>query len=547
MRSLIRRRLPDGSRQEQVLDSIALSIGRGTDNAIELPGVLVAPRHAKLSCSVPGKYLIESLALAGLEINGVAAQQERELVPGDKVRIGDHTITVAEPAGDADLILDLELGQPELAPVRVREEPSLTLHATGLGYRRASWIIAGVVLATTLLLPLLSSGMPDLWPGLLPSDRLWTSGRMSGGHSYFGEDCATCHESLFVRVRDSACTACHTGTRHHSDDPAIRTAEGFEGVRCATCHREHDAMNGLDPTHPRICTGCHAAPDFEAFPDLAPAGDFGDDHPAFRPLVTAKAAEGEYVEERRDQGPELKDQHGLLFNHALHLDPAGVRTADGQRLLACGDCHEPDAARFGFKDLRYETHCAGCHALDAQLAGEDVRLPHANETLLRELLEKYLRRAPGEAPAEPAAAEARRRPGERAERDSGDGFASEVQRTAFRLCSKCHELGTADDGMPRTRPLTLRHSWLTHARFTHAEHEAMECTRCHAAPTSQFADELMLPTLGDCRSCHAGVDSARGISSTCVDCHRLHQARQPWLADAPRQGEPVSDSRGEQR
>jgi hypothetical protein len=548
MRSLIRRQLPDGSRQEQVLDSISLTFGRGTDNAVELPGLTVAPRHAKLSYTAPGKYLVESTALVGLEINGIAGQRERELVPGDKVRIGDHAFTIVEPGVNVDLVIDLEVVQPKIATAReAPPEPTVTLHGTGMGYRRASWALGIVVLVVALVLPLASTSLPDQWPGLLPSDELWTSGRISGGHTYFGTECATCHQALFERVTDAACTSCHATTKHHSDNPAIRAMAGFEELRCASCHREHDAVAGLDPPHPDICTSCHASPQFADFPDLAPAADFGTLHPPFRPLVMAKAGTGPggqavYREERRDQAPELKDQHGLIFNHALHLDPAGVRGPDGTRQLACGDCHAPDASRQGFLDLRYATHCAGCHALDANLGGTAVRLPHANEAMLRELLDKYLSRAP--AAPEPAAEPGRRRVGESAERGSAGELGTEVQRTASRLCAKCHELQTAADGLPQARPLALRHSWLTRARFTHAEHEAMECTRCHAAAKSQVAEDLLLPALGDCRTCHAGVDSPRGVASTCIDCHRLHQARQPWTADGRPKGESVSE-RGE--
>jgi predicted CXXCH cytochrome family protein len=553
MRSLIRRRMPDGSRQEQVLESIALTFGRATDNTIELPGLPVAPRHAKLSFTVPGRYLIESGAVGGLEINGTPGIHEQELVPGNRVKIGDHSVTIGEPAEGFDLVIEVQLAAPERVvaraaePAVARADARTTLRATGLSYRRPAWILAVIVLLVAIVLPLASTSLSGLWPGMLPSYRLWTSGRISGGHSHFGDECGTCHEALFQRVRDDACLSCHTGTRHHSDDPAIRTVAGFDDVRCASCHREHDAVNGLDPPHPDLCTDCHAAPKFAAFPDLGPASDFGTDHPEFRPQVSARLADGAVRAERQAQTADLKDRHGLVFNHALHLDAAGVRAPDGQRVLACADCHTPDASRMGFRPFRYATHCAGCHALDAQIAGNPVTLPHGSNELLRELLDKYARQGPA-APAAPPPAdtEVRRRPGEGADRGSDGGFTDEVRRTAFRLCAKCHEMQTASaTGAPTTRPLTLTQSWLTHARFTHAEHEAMECTRCHAAARSQFADELLLPALGDCRTCHAGVDSSRGVSSTCIDCHRLHQARQPWIADV-RRGERVSGRREEQ-
>lgn len=608
MRTLLRRRLPDGSHQDSVIDSISLTIGRGTDNQIELPGATVSQRHAKLTLGEPGKYLIESTSAAGLEVNGVAGVREQQLGPGDKVRIGDHTLTIQEPGVNVDLQVDLLLAQPApkasmrtaaeglsiparpgaapkaaapaapkpaaapdkpadkaapdktsakapkpakaariIKPFKAPKDgdgPTVTLHDTGIGYRRTSWILGVLVLALSLALPLASRGTTG-WPSFLPSDQLWTSGRMSGGHSYFGDDCGACHQELFERVTDDACASCHTTTKHHSDHPAIRGMDGFADLRCASCHREHDAV-ALDPENPAVCTGCHANPQFADFPALLPASDFGAAHPAFKPRVTTRTDTGAFREERLDQTPELKDWHGLIYNHALHLDAAGVRGPDGDKVLACGDCHVADQSRMGFQDLSYAKHCQGCHQLDAVLGGSTLRLPHADESMMRELLDKYLSRAPAAAPAPAPAADTRRRMGDSAERGSAGDLADEVRRTAGRLCSKCHELQTASTGLPKVRELSLKHTWLTHARFTHAEHEAMECTRCHAADTSTAGEDLLLPALGDCRTCHAGVDSAHGVSSTCIDCHRLHQASQPWREPVAK-GERVSERRGSEQ
>ncbi|HUS24953.1 MAG TPA: cytochrome c3 family protein [Candidatus Binatia bacterium] len=543
MRGLIRSRTRDGAVQERTLDVEALTFGRGAENAVQLPGLLVAPLHARIVVLGPGQFRLDSKALAGVTVNGIPGVKTCELLPGDRLEIAGHSIEVLPPAAGADLAIEVQLGETDRA--LGHSGARTDLRAAGLQYRKPAMVLAAVVIVLGFLLPLASHLLPARWwPFLLPSDRVWTAGRISAGHSHFGSSCGTCHETLFVRVRDSACTSCHTNVAHHSEHPEIRTVDGFDGVRCATCHHEHDAVKGLAPRDPAVCTSCHASPDFKEFPDLRPAKDFGKAHPPFRPRVSARLPDGSVQVARREQSPELKDWGGLLYNHALHVDAKGVKGPEKLEQMQCADCHVPDATRTSFLPVKYETHCARCHTLDTTLNGAAVKLPHGSEDLLRVVLDRTLRQRP--AAAAPAADEepddARRRAGEGAQRGGLGGFAEQAQQGAFRLCSKCHELVPGEGDLPHVRPPRVTESWLPAARFTHAQHEAVKCAQCHAAAQSQFAEDLLLPTLGDCRVCHGGVHSSSGVASTCIDCHRLHQAGLPWTADASRRGVVASEA-----
>jgi len=78
---------------------------------------------------------------------------------------------------------------------------------------------------------------------------------------------------------------------------------------------------------------------------------------------------------------------------------------------------------------------------------------------------------------------------------------------------------------PSPRPLKLRDSFFPHAHFTHEAHKWQTCVDCHAAQKSAEAQDVLLPDITSCRRCHGGADSRQQIASTCIDCHKFHEAR----------------------
>ena len=69
----------------------------------------------------------------------------------------------------------------------------------------------------------------------------------------------------------------------------------------------------------------------------------------------------------------------------------------------------------------------------------------------------------------------------------------------------------------------LRQDWLVHSEFSHAPHQAVVCKDCHAAAESSRSQDLLLPPIATCRTCHTGADDSHGIPSKCIDCHRFHR------------------------
>ncbi|MFP5306156.1 MAG: FHA domain-containing protein [Gammaproteobacteria bacterium] len=520
----VRRYAPDGAHTEQAVDG-AITVGRGTDNSIQLPGLLVALHHLRLS-PAGMRVQLECLSPAGVIVNGLPAERTAELLPGDELRVGGHRIRVSLDAAGSGLML--EVHEHDAQGGAAAQGALTSLEAAGWRMRRASLIGAGAVLVLLLLLPLVLRALPlPSWLGnWIPTERLWSSGEISAAHKHFGVQCSSCHESLFVPVRDRSCLNCHAALAHHGDDPEALAHAGLDTQRCASCHFEHGDAHAVLPQHPGICVDCHEDPDdFPALGSTGAVSDFAGSHPPFRVTVTT-IRDGQPQALRSLLAEGVQDNSALIYPHDLHLDPKGVRGPDGLEELVCGDCHEPGPGDVGFQPLQYEPHCQRCHQLDVTVGGLPYRLPHGNSDAVRALLESAvgMPAAVATPPPEPEDGD-RRRPGERAERGDGASAVDEIDEVfERRVCAKCHEVDKAEDRAAAVRAPMLRKTWMPMARFTHAPHEWVPCKSCHAVTVSSDSIDLLLPQIETCRLCHGGVESSAQIQSTCIDCHRFHQA-----------------------
>ncbi|MFN5290881.1 MAG: cytochrome c3 family protein [Planctomycetia bacterium] len=78
--------------------------------------------------------------------------------------------------------------------------------------------------------------------------------------------------------------------------------------------------------------------------------------------------------------------------------------------------------------------------------------------------------------------------------------------------------------------------WMPSAKFDHAAHRFTDCASCHSqANTSSSKDDILLPNIENCRSCHApvtfGIASgkmAKGARHECVECHGYHHGERPY-------------------
>jgi hypothetical protein len=412
----------------------------------------------------------------------------------------------------------------------------------GLRRARAPLVVAA------MLLSLLGVAAALAVPG---GRRAYQAGPVSAGHATFADRCEACHTRPFrtagrflqaseqPTVSDDACRHCHGEHPHHP-------AEEAHTAGCAACHREHRGRPALAQVADGHCTACHAnlgasvkggvGRRFQDVPDFAGHPDFA---------LWGKLPAGE-------------DPGRLNFSHQAHLVPLGMRENSGEapavpRQLGCGDCHQPDAGGLAMQPIRYEKHCAECHALFAPLRVEgpdeavkafrEVRLPHPGpgqsaETVrgvLRDRLTRLAQEHPAVLGRQEAAEPERPIPGPRRAPPASrevfrwvDEHLGQAERVLFDKksgCLLCHqELGRPERrprGLPELALPNVPDRWLAHSAFSHKSHEAQECSKCHKGVTeSTTARDVLMPHVDDCRGCHS---PASGVRSDCAGCHSYHR------------------------
>jgi predicted CXXCH cytochrome family protein len=261
--------------------------------------------------------------------------------------------------------------------------------------------------------------------------------------------------------------------------------------------------------------------------------DFLDGHPSFLPEEDSK----------------------LKFPHDAHLDPKGIEGPEGDVVMACGDCHEPQADGRRMQPVTMEQHCADCHRLDFDPAFPEATVPHTEAaTVLRRLIEYYSRSYLELYPdpeARSVPARTVRVPGRVTDARERARLLQQARERAFavardlferRTCHDCHKIratGKADDPW-EVEPAELNTVWMPGARFDHGSHQTTlsGCDDCHDAAKSDVASDILMPDIETCRDCHGSGDPHRNppdkVLSGCTMCHGFHDTRHgPWVAPPP--------------
>ncbi|MGH8570313.1 MAG: FHA domain-containing protein, partial [Gammaproteobacteria bacterium] len=325
LRAVVRRSRGVISHQDRGFEGDHLTIGRSTDQDLELPDLRVALHHATVVAAGPGRFVIQSAVPSGIRHNDEPVQSAF-LEVGDQVSIGDHRITVRPLEGAHDLVL--EIAQVRADPGQEVEKRVASASGSGpqkglrLGVRGWSWILSMTILALFFVVPLVahqSGAMQGFLRGVIPgvSDHAWSTGGLTEGHRYFGDDCNKCHERAFVSVRASACAECHKDQPHHFDVERFKVS-ALADKQCAACHKEHGGAPGLTRQDEGLCLDCHrdmkeTAADSKL---LDIRGGFADEHPEFRATFVTHVGgkdRSERIEIDRRIVP--KERSNLFFPH----------------------------------------------------------------------------------------------------------------------------------------------------------------------------------------------------------------------------------------
>lgn len=550
----IRNHAVTGHRQyrELFIQARRLTIGRGSDQHLQIADARVFPNHAVIRAGRgrEGPVVVEALTPTGVRVNGKGLLQ-KSLKPGDEIQIGPAIIVVEASPRGAPVTLRFRFAESEETGRRLDRLNVLSLSDSGLSKRFWSLLLASGIAAIFLLVPMGAALYQPLRPllrasALLPNDGWWSPGPLHTAHQFIGGDCNTCHVSPFTPVDNTQCAACHTTIQHHVQVPSGDMTL-FAEHRCADCHQEHNESRTLVAHDQRVCTECHA--DLKAMKPrtrLMNAADFGLDHPEFRlsMLESQPGREGtDWQTVKLDVLPGVKfvETSHLNFSHAQHLDSRGIKGPKGDEKLECEDCHTPDTSGRYMMPIQMETQCSRCHSLRFDEADPTSTVPHGDiegvyRTLIAHFSQQYLE---GVLPVVNRTRASARRPGMQGgvmtrdeqirARDWAEQMSLSAARDLFekRVCVDCHEVakvqGQVNYQQWRVEPVRLTEHWMPQANFDHASHKTTPCQDCHmGAEISKKSSDVLMPTLKECRACHSGPDDAEKTPSDCLMCHQFH-------------------------
>ena len=515
------------STREEVLDLDRLTIGRGTDNDIQLSGLAIEIHHSAISARGDGVY-IECLESTELEINKKRCR-ERLLKPKDRIRIAGFQLTVLPPGTDENLRIELEAvtrRRSEMEELRSRTFDQLS--GGLMTERKLSW-------AALLLIPAVFFGFPALLmtdpprdatatptgdlpraPGMLFETArvlqgFWDTGEVAHPHALIADDCVRCHAEPFTPVRDRDCLACHQDIRDHTP-PGLQVAE-LDRTRCATCHMEHNGAFELERLEQDLCAECHGdLPRYAPQTAAREVTDFGRNHAEFRLTVPtdsrepaaergvtrvattpADASRARYVRslDRVEWSRDLEERSGVRFNHVRHVGREEKKKTNG-KLLDCGDCHRMDESGKNMLAINFEENCQDCHSISFETSSDRQAIhgdPVAMRTGIREFylaaeLQKLeqqgvIRERVGARQFE----EARGRASATAEAkvDRANRFLMQDRDRPPGACATCHfiEPGAAPDGSDDVAEVRLLNVWMPMATFRHQAHSTYKCRECH--------------------------------------------------------------------
>ena len=516
MRFLIRRADQGGTSLDEQHSGARLTVGGG-NAMVQLAGVAGSLRFKAVGS---GKAKWRSNK-ADCRVEG-RARKSGSVAPGDVLELSSFAVEVMSPPAHFDLMLRIEASAEVAASTRYGQR--LDLSATPWSVRATSWLFGTLVLAVGVLIPATGVLYPPAGSFVrespLPDDDLWATGPLHPAHRSLA--CQQCHAKPFVMVEDSACTECHAHTAEHAQLAAIESHAGlFAGLRCASCHREHNEPERLVRRDETLCVDCHGR---EALPPVA--GEVrtftASGHPRFRLALLRPPHDGDpdWRTVRTRHGVDLEETSNLKFSHVQHLGDERI-ALEAERLgleWGCGACHQPTDDGVRFLPIDMERHCRSCHDLRLE---PGLHLPHGDANAARVFMEDHLFRLLATSEQDDGAPKrGRRRTTVTAACNDGDlpCWRREARRraaTQFDIsCGSCHGQGDA------IRSVALATMWYVRAGFDHASHATQACSQCHDASNSERAEDILIPPRDVCLPCHSQDHGP--VPLVCLDCHRFH-------------------------
>jgi predicted CXXCH cytochrome family protein len=514
-----------------------LVIGRGANCDINLHGSLISLQHARFNL-VGNELFIEDLkSFSGTRVESELIQNKR-LSDGDAVSIGESVFTINKRGSEWHINENREAVQDQGEEVFVAK----LLERLDVKRKLPTYFFLSILFSLFVLLAFF------VYPVLSGNMNSWSSGPISNVHSTIANDCSSCHAAPFEKIKDSSCLSCHNMSDHIKNHK-IADKHIEQGLRCGSCHMEHNGKEGLVIKNSKLCVSCHANPS-----DLVAVIDTGIDmgrvisfeqHPEFR--ITQDDKNLEKTKVALTHLDAVIDTNTLRLNHKVHLE-AGLMGPEGPVNLRCDSCHQLADDNKSYLPVAFEKDCSSCHELSFEEFSTSITVPHETpdnvyESIRYQYALLFLQKdgKMDRVETNRAIPKGEISKGLRAAyaEDEVNKRSRVMESQIFKVhsCSICHDIQEKSEPIEPngsrfvvTKPETPT-DWMPGAVFNHRAHQNIDCVSCHSkARDSESTSDVMLPQIKVCQECHH--DTGKGklahdsrVLSECVMCHVYHEAK----------------------
>jgi len=390
--------------------------------------------------------------------------------------------------------------------------------------------------------------------------------------------CGGCHrehrglDASIVRLPDSDCISCHTNMQGHLT--AGTTPKYAPKITSfATASQGHPDFRLLaekmtDPGTVKFNHKLHLTPGVSR-------------DPKGKPWTYSDIPELERERFGYQKGMDLKTAIALDCKACHNLESADANPSPGTFANMPKSVHAERSKGGVYQPIVYDVHCKACHPLSFDDSNKNESVPHRYQPEeIRSYLEGFYSKqfvletkefskprellpvpVPGRNPLTTVVESVKKQV---------DAKVSVAMNNLFlgkKTCGECHyekgDTKSTNPGFTQIPKLiqtgldpdskafqwfqdsragdpakivwpSIPSLWMPHAKFDHSAHRFMDCASCHGAANNSITkNDILLPGIDNCRSCHApakfvaGVAQA-GVNHDCVECHNYHHGDQPF-------------------
>lgn len=389
--------------------------------------------------------------------------------------------------------------------------------------------------------------------------------------------CGGCHrehrgmDASIVRLSSQDCVSCHSNSLPHMNNSAPKYAtniSSFENESGGHPNFKLLAEKMTDPGSIKFNHKLHLTPGISR-------------DPKGKPWTFADIPEPDRERFGFKSGSDLKAAIALDCKACHNLESADAKPS-------LGTFNNMTKAAFGIKSkggiyqpIVYDVHCKSCHPLSFDDSNKSLSVPHRfqpdelrvylegvySRQLMKETKDFAIAKVvvpvpvPGKNPLAPLVESVKKQVDEKVSMAMNNLFLGK------KTCGECHyEKGNMKSLNPGFSKIpkeiqtgldpdnkafawfkdsklvntntdiwpSIPTLWMPHAKFDHSAHRFMDCASCHAeAKTSVSKNDILLPGIDNCRTCHSSAKVASGkmqggVNHDCVECHSYHHGDQPF-------------------